>query len=267
MYPIIKVEKGSSMMKKSIKDIQQLLQQEDITIEEVEALRQDERKGVQKVIQQWEKRQEEKEKQKQLFIQMSSYEKELREQGKQYIAGVDEVGRGPLAGPVVCAAVILPEDFYLAGLNDSKKLSEKKRDDYYEYIMTHAISVGVGIISSDEIDTINIYEATKKGMLAAIEQLEVKPEHLLIDAMKLDCAIDQTSIIKGDANSVSIAASSVVAKVTRDRMMKKLGEKYPQYGFEKHMGYGTKEHIEAVKAYGVLLEHRKSFSPIKDFVK
>jgi ribonuclease HII len=254
------------MMKQSIKEIQQLLQREEITIEEVDTLRQDERKGVQKAIEQWERRQEEKEKQKQLFIQMSAYENGLREQGKRYIAGVDEVGRGPLAGPVVCAAVILPEGFYLAGLNDSKKLSEKKRDDYYEYIMAHALSIGVGIISSDEIDTINIYEATKKGMLTAIEQLEVTPDHLLIDAMKLDCEIDQTSIIKGDANSVSIAASSVIAKVTRDRMMKQLGANHPQYGFEKHMGYGTKEHIEAIKAYGVLREHRKSFAPIKDFI-
>ncbi|GGE65735.1 ribonuclease HII [Priestia taiwanensis] len=254
-------------MKQSIKEIQQFLQSEDITIEEVETLRQDERKGVHKAILQWEKRQEEKEKQRQLFIHMSSYEKELREQGVQHIAGVDEVGRGPLAGPVVCAAVVLPEDFYLAGLNDSKKLSEKKRDEYYNYIIEHAISIGVGVISSDEIDAINIYESTKKGMLIAIEQLDVKPEHLLIDAMKLECDISQTSIIKGDANSVSIAASSVIAKVTRDRMMKELGKKHPQYGFEKHMGYGTKEHIEAVKAHGVLPEHRKSFAPIKDFVK
>ncbi len=255
------------MRKRTIREAEQLLQgiadENDPLFKE---LLQDERKGVQKLISQWYKKQGSQAKERELFLQMSQYEQALRDRGVQLIAGVDEVGRGPLAGPVVAAVVILPADFYLAGLNDSKKLSEAKREQYYDVIVKEAVAVGVGIMSAQVIDDMNIYRATKQAMLSAIKQLSVKPEHLLIDAMELPISIPQTSIIKGDAKSVSISAASIVAKVTRDRMMKELGQKHPEYGFERHMGYGTKEHIEAVRAHGILPEHRKTFAPIKDFI-
>lgn len=251
-------------MKKSIKEIQVLLQEEQLSQEVLQQLYADERKGVQKLLQQRKKRQEEIEKQKETFLAMSSYEKQLREKGISLIAGIDEVGRGPLAGSVVAAAVILPDDFCLLGLNDSKKISEKKREEYFDYIQSHALAIGVGVVSNKIIDSINIYQATKQAMTQALSELPIKPEYLLIDAMELEEDIPQTAIIKGDSNSISIAAASIIAKVTRDRMMKELGEKHPEYGFEKHMGYGTKEHLQAVEKYGILPEHRLSFAPIKD---
>lgn len=196
------------------------------------------------------------------------FEKELYQQGINYIGGVDEVGRGPLVGPVVTACVILPKDFKLEGLTDSKKLSEKKRDQFYDYIMEHALSVSVGIMDEKVIDEVNIYEATKRAMYQAIEKSKIKPEHVLIDAMKLEkLEIPSTSIIKGDAKSISIAAASVIAKVTRDRMMIELDEKYPMYGFKKHKGYPTKLHVEAIAKYGIIDEHRKTFRPVCDYVK
>jgi ribonuclease HII len=230
------------------------------------ALLQDERKGIQKLLASWRKQKQLQLQKQQLFSYMSEYEKALRSKGITMIAGIDEVGRGPLAGPVVAAAVILPENFYLAGLNDSKKLSEAKREAFFSIIQEQALAIGIGVVSAEEIDKINIYEATKKAMVEAIGSLSVKPQHLLIDAMNLPLEIEQTSIIKGDAKSISISAASVVAKVTRDRMMKELGQRYPQYGFEKHAGYGTKEHLAAIERDGVLPEHRKSFAPIKHMV-
>ena len=162
------------------------------------------------------------------------YEKELYSTGLNYIAGVDEVGRGPLIGPVVAAAVILPKNYQLEGLNDSKKLSEKKRDMFFDIINRDALAIGIGIIDENKIDEVNIYEATKLAMKSAIDNLNIKPEHILIDAMPLELDIPTTSIIKGDSKSLSIAAASVIAKVTRDRMMYELDEKYPMYGFSKH---------------------------------
>jgi ribonuclease HII len=219
---------------------------------------------VQRLLAQWRKKQELQVKEQEHFAKMSQYEWELQSQNVRVIAGVDEVGRGPLAGPVVAAAVILSEDFYLPGLNDSKKLSEARREQFFTSISESALAVGIGIVDAAEIDEINIYQATKKAMITAISQLSIQPEHLLIDAMELALPIQQTSLIKGDAKSISIAAASIIAKVTRDRMMKELGRRYPQYGFEKHMGYGTKEHLLALEQYGILQEHRKSFAPIKD---
>jgi len=196
------------------------------------------------------------------------YEKELYKKGIKYIAGVDEVGRGPLVGPVVTACVILPEDFKLEGLTDSKKLSEKKRDLFYDYIMEHAISVSVGQMSEKVIDEVNIYEATKLAMYEAIDKAKIAPEHVLIDAMKLEkLKMPSTSIIKGDAKSISIAAASVIAKVTRDRMMVELDQKYPMYGFAKHKGYPTKAHVEAIEKYGIIEEHRKTFKPVCNYVE
>lgn len=197
---------------------------------------------------------------------MKEFENELYENGIKYIAGIDEVGRGPLVGPVVTAAVILPRDFYDERINDSKKLTEKKRELLYDVIMENAVSVGIGISSEDVIDEINILEATKKAMIEAVNNLSVKPEHLLIDAVKLNIDIPQTSIIKGDAKSESIAAASIVAKVTRDRMMIELDKEHPEYDFKHNKGYGTKKHIEAIEKYGILKEHRKTFAPCNKYV-
>ena len=201
-------------------------------------------------------------------VDLYQYEKELWKNGINLIAGMDEVGRGPLIGPVVTACVILPKDFVLEGLTDSKKLSEKKREEFYDYIMEHAISVGIGMMDEKVIDEVNIYEATKLAMYQAVEKSKVKPEHVLIDAMKLDkLEMPSTSIIKGDAKSISIEAASVIAKVTRDRVMIELDKKYPMYGFKSHKGYPTKKHIEAIKEYGLIDGYRKTFKPISEMVK
>ncbi len=198
---------------------------------------------------------------------MKEFETELYNNGINFIAGIDEVGRGPLVGPVVTAAVILPKDFYDERINDSKKLTEKKRELLYDVIMENAISVGVGISSENVIDEINILNATKRAMLEAVNNLSVKPEHLLIDAVKLNTDIPQTSIIKGDAKSESIAAASIIAKVTRDRMMIELDKIHPEYDFKHNKGYGTKKHIEAIRKYGIIKEHRKTFAPCDEYVK
>ena len=200
-------------------------------------------------------------------IDLLEYEKDLYKKGYNLIAGTDEVGRGPLVGPVVAAAVILPKNYELAGLTDSKKLSEKKRNIFYDIIMRDAISVGLGIISEKIIDEINILEASRLAMNTALDNLSVKPEYILSDAMKLDREVEALPIIHGDAKSLSIAAASVIAKVTRDRMMEELGEKYPEYEFECHKGYPTKRHIELVKKYGVLEEYRMTFKPISEIIK
>lgn len=198
---------------------------------------------------------------------MKEFETELYNNGINFIAGIDEVGRGPLVGPVVTAAVILPKDFYDERINDSKKLTVKKRELLYDVIMENAISVGIGISNEDVIDEINILNATKRAMLEAVNNLSVKPEHLLIDAVKLNTDIPQTSIIKGDAKSESIAAASIIAKVTRDRMMVELDKIHPEYDFKHNKGYGTKKHIEAIRKYGIIKEHRKTFAPCDEYVK
>ena len=194
---------------------------------------------------------------------MLAYEKELYAQGIQLIAGVDEVGRGPLAGPVVAAAVILPENCKIPGLNDSKKIPKSKHQAIYQAVLDQALSVGIGVKDNQVIDQVNIYEATKLAMLEAIQELDQQPQHLLIDAMKLDLPISQTSIIKGDANSLSIAAASIVAKVTRDQMMAAYDQEYPGYDFGQNSGYGTSKHLEGLEKHGVTPIHRRSFEPIK----
>ena len=197
------------------------------------------------------------------------YEKELYNKNIEYIGGVDEVGRGPLIGPVVAACVVLPKDFALEGLTDSKKLSEKKRDLFYEYINEHSLAWDVGIIGPKIIDEVNIYAATKLAMKEAISKVrkKINVEHVLIDAMPLEIDIPTTSIIKGDAKSISIAAASVMAKVTRDRMMYELDKKYPEYGFGLHKGYPTKKHVEAIKKYGLIDGYRKSYGPVKEILE
>ena len=200
---------------------------------------------------------------------MLRYEKELYQKGYQAIAGIDEVGRGPLAGPVVTACVILPKDCKIRHLNDSKKIPKKHHEEIYEEVLARALGVGIGIVDNDTIDRVNIYEATKLGMLQAIEQLKgevTKPDYLLIDAMQLDTPIPQLSLIKGDANSLSIAAASIVAKVTRDRMMAEYAKEYPGYAFDKNVGYSTKDHLAGLKQYGFTPIHRKSFEPIKSML-
>ena len=193
------------------------------------------------------------------------YENELYDKGYKYIGGVDEVGRGPLIGSVVASCVVLPKDFALEGLTDSKKLSEKKRNEYYDVIMDKAIAVGIGIVDEKKIDEINIYEATKVAMIEAIKNTNIKLDHVLIDAMPLNVEINTTSIIKGDSKSISIAAASVIAKVTRDKMMYELDKKYPMYDLANNKGYGTKKHIDAIKEYGITKYHRLSFKPVSDY--
>lgn len=195
------------------------------------------------------------------------YERKLKKQGITFIGGVDEVGRGPLVGPVVAACCILPEHFELDGLTDSKKLSEKKREYYFEEIKRQALSYGIGIVDEKRIDEINIYEATKEAMIEAINNCHMKPEHVLTDAMKLDIDIPVTPIIKGDLRSITISAASVLAKVTRDRMLMELDEKYPMYDFKHNVGYPTKKHLEAIEKYGIIPEHRKSYGPVKDYLE
>lgn len=194
---------------------------------------------------------------------MLAYEKELYTQGIQLIAGVDEVGRGPLAGPVVAAAVILPKGCKIPGLNDSKKIPKSKHKEIYEAVLQNAIAIGIGVKDNQVIDQVNIYEATKLAMMEAIGQLDPQPQHLLIDAMKLDLPIPQTSIIKGDANSLSIAAASIVAKVTRDQMMEEFDCEYPGYDFAQNAGYGTANHLAGLHKLGVTPIHRRSFEPVK----
>ena len=201
-------------------------------------------------------------------MDLYEYENELYDKGVKYIGGVDEVGRGPLIGPVVASCVVLPKDFVLEGLTDSKKLSEKKRNLFYDYIINNCVAYGVGIVSPEEIDEINIYEASRKAMIIAINKVreQINLEHVLIDAMPINLDIPTTSIIKGDAKSIYIAAASVIAKVTRDRMMMELDKKYPMYGYKNHKGYPTKKHIEAIYKYGLIPGYRLTYGPIKEYM-
>ena len=207
-----------------------------------------------------------KEKEEQRLLLLKEKENELRKKGFQYICGIDEAGRGPLAGPVVVASVIMPADSMIEGVNDSKKVSEKKREKIYEQILEEAISYGVAIIGQDEIDEINILNATKKGLTISLQELTKKPDLILVDALNgIDTmGIPYDSIIKGDAKCYSIAAASIIAKVTRDRIMREWDKIYPEYGFEKHKGYGTAAHIAAIKENGLCPIHRRSFT--KNFV-
>ena len=202
-----------------------------------------------------------KEKEEQRLNELKEIDKSYFKEGYNYICGIDEAGRGPLAGPVVVAAVIMPKDSMIEGVNDSKKVSEKKREKLYELIIEEAISYSVGIVDQNEIDRINILNATKAGLTEAVRTLKVKPELILVDALtNIDtCGVPYQSIIKGDAKSYSIAAASIIAKVTRDRIMREWDKVYPQYGFEKHKGYGTAAHISAIKECGLCPIHRRSF--------
>jgi len=207
-----------------------------------------------------------KEKEEARLLLLKEQENELRKKGFQYICGIDEAGRGPLAGPVVIASVIMPADSMIEGVNDSKKVSEKKREKIYDQILEEAISYGVAIIGQDEIDEINILNATKKGLTVSLQELSQRPDLILVDALNgIDTlGIPYDSIIKGDAKCYSIAAASIVAKVTRDRIMREWDKVYPEYGFEKHKGYGTAAHIAAIREHGLCPIHRRSFT--KNFI-
>lgn len=253
---------------KSIKEIKEWLESVDYLPPEPEFshLLEEKRSGVIALLERIHRKRSLVKQQEQLWQEMSINERRLHNQGYRWIAGVDEVGRGPLAGPVVSAAVILPEDFYLPGLNDSKKLSKQTREEYYEIIQQRAISIGVAIISVEIIDQINILQATYRGMTEAVAQLAPVPDYILVDALTLPMDVPQEAIIGGDSKSVSIAAASVIAKVTRDRIMSEMAAIFPQYGFDQHMGYGTKEHLEAIVRHGVTVHHRRTFAGVKEWV-
>ena len=251
----------------TIKEVTALLAQVDNLDSPVWAdLAQDDRAGIQAAIKKRQKELEKEAAEDARLEAMLYYEKALYENGVELIAGIDEVGRGPLAGPVVAAAVILPKGCKIRYLNDSKKIPKSKHEAIYNEIIEHAVAVGVGVKDAAVIDQVNIYEATKLAMLEALGQLVQEPEHLLIDAMKLDTSIPQTSIIRGDANSLSIAAASIVAKVTRDKMMADYDKEFSGYGFAKNAGYGTSEHLEGLNKLGITPIHRKTFEPIKSMV-
>ena len=248
----------------TIKEIQQRLELvTDLADPFLAEAANDSRSGVQKAIEK-RKRTIQAELDEDLRLeQMLRYEKELYQAGYQTIAGIDEVGRGPLAGPVVAAAVILPPGCKINGLNDSKKIPKKKHQDIYQAVMDKALAVGIGLMDSEIIDQVNIYEATKLAMKEALSKLRLKSDYLLIDAMKLDVDIPQESIIKGDANSLSIAAASIVAKVTRDKLMTDYDKEFPGYDFAQNAGYGTKSHLQGLEQNGVTPIHRKTFEPVK----
>lgn len=251
----------------TIKEVTALLAQVDSLDSPVwDQLAQDDRAEVQAAIKKRRKDLEKEAAEDARLEAMLFYEKALYENGAKFIAGIDEVGRGPLAGPVVAAAVILPKGCKIRYLNDSKKIPKSKHEAIYQEVMERAVAVGVGIKDAAVIDQVNIYEATKLAMLEALGQLSQEPEHLLIDAMKLDTPLPQTSIIKGDANSLSIAAASIVAKVTRDKMMADYDKEFSGYGFAKNAGYGTAEHLEGLNKLGITPIHRKSFEPIKSML-
>ena len=251
----------------TIKEIKELL----ATVKELDSpifleLEKDTRSGVQKEISKRKKHIQVELDENLRLENMLTYEKDLYKQGLTLIAGVDEVGRGPLAGPVVAAAVILPQGCKIKGLNDSKKIPKKKHLEVFQAVQDQALSIGIGIIDNQVIDQVNIYEATKLAMKEAISQLSLQPQHLLIDAMKLDLPISQTSIIKGDANSLSIAAASIIAKVTRDELMKDYDSQFPGYDFSANAGYGTARHLDGIEKQGITPIHRLSFEPIKSLV-
>ncbi|OCL27059.1 ribonuclease HII [Orenia metallireducens] len=250
----------------SIKEIKTKVDNmEEVTDELIESLALDSRKGVQRLAQQILRQQKQEEELRKKYEKMSIHERRVKEKGYQIIGGIDEAGRGPLAGPVVAAVVILPEDQSILGLDDSKKLSEKKREELFEIIQQKAIDIGVGIVDNKRIDKINILQATYQAMREAINSLENRPDYLLVDAETIpDIDIPQAGIIEGDAHSVSIAAASIVAKVTRDRLLVEYDKEYPQYKFASNKGYGTGEHIQALKRYGITPIHRTSFGIVRE---
>ena len=232
--------------------------------EQLKMLQADERSGVQKLLLAYYKRLEKEAQEKERFTKMLAYESEYYAQGVQYVAGVDEAGRGPLAGPLVIAAVILPRDTFIDGLNDSKQISAAKRDKLYDEIIAKAVAIEVNIVSVSNIDKYNIYAATQRGMAQVLEHLPVQPQVALIDAMPVTAKnIECVPIVHGDALSASIAAASIIAKVTRDRIMERLDTLFPAYGFAHNKGYGSGAHMQAIAEFGATKWHRRSYEPVK----
>lgn len=249
----------------TIKEIKKILEKiSELEDPRLQDFKKDNRKGVKNAIIQWEKAIRKKEKLLMDYERMSDYERSAYAQGARIIAGIDEVGRGPLAGPVLAAAVILDPDNPIIGLNDSKKLSTSQKTLLYNEIHEKALGIGVGMVEANVIDEINIYQASKLAMVKAVKELDSMPDFLLIDAMKLPLQLPQESIIKGDAKSISIAAASIIAKVERDRLMEEYHLKYPGYGFDQNAGYGTKQHLLGLDKKGITPIHRLSFAPVKE---
>ncbi|MFT8668416.1 MAG: ribonuclease HII [Liquorilactobacillus hordei] len=248
--------------RKSISEIKTLIANSP-SQELLQELVNDTRKGVQNLLIQYQKREDKKQVELKKFKQRFNYEQAFWQEGKQLVCGVDEVGRGPLAGPVVAAAVILPHDFDIIEVNDSKQLTGKTRERLYSQIINQALSFSIGISDNYEIDTVNIYQAARIAMLRAVMGLSLKPQQLIIDAMEIDSPIEQLKLIKADSKSVSVAAASIVAKVWRDHLMNFYDRLYPQYDFKSNDGYGTRKHLDALNIYGVTPLHRRSFEPIK----
>ncbi|WP_295633801.1 MAG: ribonuclease HII [Mitsuokella multacida] len=248
----------------TIKELEAALAAPEVSEEFLAACREDPRKAAARLVRRYEKAQAEHAR----LLKMYAYEHEAWARGHEIVAGVDEAGRGPLAGPVSVAAVILPHDLCLPKLNDSKKLSAKVREELFDEIQEKAIAVGTALIDAQTIDRVNIYQATINGMYEAIFSLQPEPQEVLIDAVPLEnLPMASQSIIKGDAKSASIAAASIIAKVTRDRLMDEYDKIYPEYGFAQHKGYGTAQHIEALKKYGPCPIHRRSFEPVRSLVR
>lgn len=255
------------MNKKSIQMIKQMFDDHQIDEQLLTMLRLDKRKGVEKIVKQYDKQQEKVASQMRIYEEKWKFENEFRLQDNDLIAGVDEAGRGPLAGPVVAAAVILPKDFQLIGLTDSKQLTELERNEFFEMIKEQAISYHISMVDNETIDQLNILESTKKAMVEALIELKPLPNIGLIDAVPLPhLPFPTKEVIKGDDKSISIAAASVLAKVTRDRLMDKMALEFPQYAFDQHKGYGTKKHLEALSIHGPSPYHRKSFAPVMKYI-
>jgi ribonuclease HII len=250
-------------MKRTVEQWRLWLKENEATDDILAEMLSDQRRGVQQLAVRIQKQQAKAAEERARLAKMWDYERELWSSGYSFVAGIDEAGRGPLAGPVVAAAVILPENFDVTNLNDSKQLSALEREHLRERIERDAIAIGVGVVEAEEIDRINILQATYKAMKLAIAQLRIV-DYLLLDAVKLpDVDVPQQSLIKGDSLSHSIAAASIIAKTTRDQLMKQLHNQYPQYGFDQHMGYGVPAHLEMLQKYGPCAIHRRSFAPVR----
>lgn len=248
------------LSKMTIKDIERLFAEGSVTEELLEACRADSRKAAGTILRRYERSLKEE----QRLLAMYDYERQAWAEGLEIVAGVDEAGRGPLAGPVSVAAVILPHELKLSHLNDSKKLSPERREELFAEIQEKAVAIGTALVDAKTIDRVNIYQATINGMYEAIFSLKPEPKQVLVDAVPLAAlTMPSRSIIKGDAKSASIAAASIIAKVTRDHLMDEYDKQYPEYGFAAHKGYGTAQHMEAIRKYGPCPIHRMSFEPLR----
>lgn len=254
-------------MSETVKQIRERLSQlTDRSDPYVQSLATDSRKGVQQALTQFYRRLERQAAAQAAFRQRFRYEEELWRQGCRYVAGMDEVGRGPLAGPVVTCAVILRPDFDLVGVTDSKQLTRHEREQLYLQIVNEAVEVSIAVNDREAIDRLNIYAATQDAMIRAVNNLHHRPDHLIVDAVPLKIAIPQTTLIKGDQKSISVAAASIVAKEYRDHLMRDYDRVYPGYGLAENMGYGTKEHLAGLAAHGATPIHRRSFRPVQDYL-